>query len=112
MTETGPVAVVIPVYNRRRKLIKTLETVAAQTKLPAVVVVVDDGSTDGSPEEAEAWLASNASFEWRVIRQSNTGVSAARNVGFSYIGDWPFVCFLDFRRPVAAQLYHRGTSRP
>ena len=95
MAKTWPVAVVIPVYNRRLKLIKTLETVAAQTKLPARVVIVDDGSTDGTAEAARSWLALNARFEWQVIEQPNAGVSVARNEGFAHIGKLPFVCFLD-----------------
>ena len=82
-------------YNRRLKLIKTLETVAAQNELPTLVSVVDDGSTDGTAEVAENWFAANAPFEWRVIRQPNGGVSAARNAGFAHIGDLPYVCFLD-----------------
>jgi len=95
MTQTCPVAVVIPVFNRRLKLIKTLETVVAQSKLPALLIVVDDGSTDGTADAAKNWLASNAPFEWRVVSQENAGVSVARNAGFSLVGELPFVCFLD-----------------
>ena len=50
MAQTAPVAVVVPVYNRRLKVIKTLETVVAQSELPSLLIVVDDGSTDGSAE--------------------------------------------------------------
>lgn len=95
MAQTWPVAVVIPVFNRRLKLLKTLETVVAQSKLPALLVVVDDGSTDGTGESAKDWLARNALFEWRVLSQANAGVSTARNLGFAHIGELPFVCFLD-----------------
>ena len=96
MTERAPVAVILPVYNRRLKLIKTLESVVAQSKLPSVLIVVDDGSTDGTAEAAKNWLARNAPFEWMVVRQeTNAGVSVARNVGFDHIGELPFVCFLD-----------------
>jgi glycosyltransferase involved in cell wall biosynthesis len=95
MADFGPVAVVIPVYNRRLKLLKTVASVAAQTKLPTLLVVVDDGSSDGSADMVEAWLTENAPFAWKVIRQANTGVAGARNAGFAEIGDLPFVCFLD-----------------
>ena len=50
MPEKAPAAVVVPVYNRRLKLIKTLESITAQTALPALLVVVDDGSTDGTAQ--------------------------------------------------------------
>jgi glycosyltransferase involved in cell wall biosynthesis len=96
MTESAPVAVILPVYNRRLKLIKTLESVVAQSKLPAILIVVDDGSTDGTAEAAKNWLARNAPFEWMVVQQeTNAGVSVARNAGFEHIGELPFVCFLD-----------------
>ena len=95
MTQNASVAVVVPVYNRRLKVVKTLESVSAQTELPSLLVVVDDGSADGSAEAARTWLSRNAPFEWRVITQSNAGVSVARNTGFAHIGDLPYVCFLD-----------------
>ena len=96
MTQHAPVAVVVPVYNRRLKLIATLDSVVAQSKLPALLIVVDDGSTDGTAEAAKNWLSLNAPFEWMVVRQEiNAGVSVARNAGFDHIGELPFVCFLD-----------------
>jgi glycosyltransferase involved in cell wall biosynthesis len=95
MVNLAPIAVIIPVYNRRLKLLKTLECVVGQTQLPALLIVVDDGSTDGTAEAAKSWLAHNASFKWRVIEQPNAGVAAARNAGFGEVGALPFVCFLD-----------------
>jgi glycosyltransferase involved in cell wall biosynthesis len=95
MAESGSIAVVVPVYNRRLKLINTLATVVNQSKKPALLIVVDDGSSDGTGEFAESWLARNASFEWKVIRQANAGAAVARNAGFAAIGELPFVCFLD-----------------
>jgi glycosyltransferase involved in cell wall biosynthesis len=95
MAESGSIAVVVPVYNRRLKLINTLATVVAQSKKPALLIVVDDGSSDGTGEFAQGWLTRNASFEWKVIRQANAGAAVARNAGFAAIGELPFVCFLD-----------------
>jgi glycosyltransferase involved in cell wall biosynthesis len=95
ITQNAPVAVVVPVYNRRLKVVKTLESIAAQSELPSLLVVVDDGSADGSAAAVESWLSRHAPFEWRVITQANAGVSAARNVGFGHIGHLPYVCFLD-----------------
>src|SRR5262245_28164416 len=93
IAQSVPITIVVPVYNRRFKLIKTLATVVAQSKMPALLIVVDDGSTDGSGEIAESWLAHNSRCEWKVIRQANGGVAAARNAGFAEIGELPFVCF-------------------
>jgi glycosyltransferase involved in cell wall biosynthesis len=96
MRQSAPVAVVVPVYNRRLKLISTLTAVAAQSSLPTILIVVDDGSTDGTAETARTWLSQNAPFQWMVVRREmNAGVSVARNAGFDHIGELPFVCFLD-----------------
>ena len=74
MSEAG-VTVVIPTWNRRGLLTMLLDRLALQTLAPAAVVVVDNGSTDGSAEEAERRGA-------RVIRMGmNAGFSRAVNRG-------------------------------
>lgn len=72
------VAVVLPVYNGRRFLREALESVLAQTLRPAELVVVDDGSEDGSTEVLDGFAAP---FPVRLVRQANGGQSAARNRG-------------------------------
>ncbi|SCL33627.1 Glycosyltransferase involved in cell wall bisynthesis [Micromonospora nigra] len=75
MSAAPTVAVVIPVYNAAKTLRQCLASVYAQTHPPVEVVVVDDGSTDGSPAVA-------AEFGCRLVVQPvNAGVSAARNAG-------------------------------
>jgi glycosyltransferase involved in cell wall biosynthesis len=71
-----PVSVVISVFNRPELLRRALRSVAAQRpRQPAEVIVVDDGSTDGTPEVAEASGA-------RVIRhERNLGTPAAKETG-------------------------------
>jgi glycosyltransferase involved in cell wall biosynthesis len=84
-----PVSVVIPVFNRSRLLARALRSVAAQRpRGPAEVIVVDDGSSDGSPEVAEASGA-------RVIRhERNRGTAAAKETGMRAARhEW--VAFLD-----------------
>jgi glycosyltransferase involved in cell wall biosynthesis len=76
-TETRPlVSVVIPTYNRCNWLSRAIESVLRQTYSPFELIVVDDGSTDGTPELLEAY-----GDGIRVIRKENTGVSGARNAG-------------------------------
>ena len=84
--------VVIPVHNSRRYLGETLRSVLAQTRTPDRVIVVDDGSTDGSTEIISAFAQSAPVI--RAIRQANRGPSAARNAGLA-VADAELVAFCD-----------------
>lgn len=68
------VSVIIPTYNRLGVLQRALESVRQQSYAPHEVIVVDDGSTDGTGE----WLKTNGKPDI-IISQSNHGVSHARN---------------------------------
>jgi glycosyltransferase involved in cell wall biosynthesis len=75
---TGPlISVVLPVYNGERHLAETIESVLTQTYDPFELVIVDDGSTDGSAEVAGRYLSSRV----RLVRQANGGTACARNAG-------------------------------
>ena len=69
------ISVVIPLYNKEKEIARTLRSVLAQTSQPLEIIVVDDGSTDGSAARVEEI----GSPLIRLIRQENRGVSAARN---------------------------------
>ena len=71
-----PVSVIIPVWNGRAYLEATLRSVVDQTHPPGEVIVVDDGSTDGSGD-----LVRERFPQVKLVRQENRGVSAARNRG-------------------------------
>ncbi|MEU6027488.1 bifunctional polysaccharide deacetylase/glycosyltransferase family 2 protein [Streptomyces tauricus] len=73
---TGPVSVVVPAYNEKECIANTLKSLAQSTH-PIEIIVVDDGSTDGTKEIAEALGMPNV----RVIRQENAGKPAALNNG-------------------------------
>lgn len=92
-------SVIIPLYNKAPYIRKALESVFAQTYTDYELIIVDDGSTDGSAEIAEAFLQAPASrliasSPNRLIRQANSGVSAARNAGVAQ-AHAEYIAFLD-----------------
>lgn len=73
------ISVIIPAWQSSATIGRALASIAAQTMLPHEVVVVDDGSTDGTAQAAEAWRERLLPVVLKVIRQDNQGAGAARN---------------------------------
>lgn len=87
--DTSRLAVVIPTYNRGRSIHRCLNSVFSQTRVPDEIIVVDDGTTDGSTLELEAHYPGI-----HLISQKNQGVSVARNTGIRRSNsEW--IAFLD-----------------
>ena len=82
MGQTPRVSIVVPVYNVERYLRQCLDCLVNQTYQNVEIICVDDGSTDASSEILTEYALKNSRV--RVIRQKNSGLSAARNVGFSF----------------------------
>ena len=80
----GRVSVVIPTFNRKGVLARAIKGYLAQSAIDEIkeVLVVDDGSTDGTDCAVSA-LAAEAPFPLRRLYQSNRGQAAARNLGIS-----------------------------
>ena len=76
---SGPaVSVVIPAYNAAAHIGEALRSICDQTLRDVEVIVVDDGSSDGTVREVEAFASE---LNLVLIRQKNGGASAARNTG-------------------------------
>jgi len=90
MKYTNPqISVVIPVYNRELTIRRAIDSVLAQELHPDEIIVVDDGSTDPTPEILKSY-----DHKIQIVRQENKGVSAARNRGVeTAAGKW--IAFLD-----------------
>jgi glycosyltransferase involved in cell wall biosynthesis len=83
------ISVLIPVHKSEQCIRETLESVLGQTAPVHEIVVVDDGSTDGTADIVRSFGDSV-----RYVRQTSQGVSAARNTGIrEATGDW--IAFLD-----------------
>tara|TARA_B110000881_G_scaffold210998_1_gene218984 strand:- start:3075 stop:3905 length:831 start_codon:yes stop_codon:yes gene_type:complete len=83
------ISVIIPTYNRIFFLKRSIDSVLEQSVKPYEVIIVDDGSSDGT-----STMIKKNYPKINLICQENKGVSAARNIGIrASSGDW--VCFLD-----------------
>ena len=85
------ISVIIPTYNRKKYIKRAIDSVIRQSYKPFEIIVIDDGSTDGTYEFIKkSYSSSQISLE----KQINNGVSSARNKGVKLAnGDW--IAFLD-----------------
>ena len=84
-----PVSVILSTFNRKSLLDRALKSVLAQTVQPQEIIVVDDGSTDGT-----ATLLQNSYPKVRYHFQPNQGVSKARNTGIT-LANAQWIALLD-----------------
>lgn len=86
------ISIIVPVYNNSLLLDECIQSVVSQTYYDWELILVDDGSTDGSGDICDCWTKKEDRI--RTIHQMNAGVSAARNRGIlESKGD--FLMFLD-----------------
>src|ERR1700682_6150639 len=83
------VSVVIPLFNKVDHVRQAIQPVLAQSRRPEEVLVIDDGSTDGSDRVVQEYVPSVS-----LIRRPHGGVSAARNFGIE-IANGDAIAFLD-----------------
>lgn len=86
--------VVIPVYNREKGLAEVLESIRAQTARGFRLIIVDNGSTDGSRAVAEEWGRRNADIPTLVLDEAARGAARARNRGLEAV-ETPWTMFFD-----------------
>lgn len=85
------VSVVTPLFNSASFVAETLESLQRQSYVRWECILVDDGSTDGTPKAVEPYLTDS---RFRYIRQANRGIAGARNTALELAaGEW--ICLLD-----------------
>jgi teichuronic acid biosynthesis glycosyltransferase TuaG len=88
------VSVVIPAFNAQGTILRALGSVAGQTLKPREVIIVDDGSTDGTYVTAQQFEPQMDGISFVIFKQENEGAGAARNMALKESSQ-PIIAFLD-----------------
>lgn len=103
--ENPLLSVIIPVYNAESTLDRCLESLQHQGYDPMEILLINDGSSDRSPQLCDEWASRRRNI--RVIHQPNQGVGAARNRGIEEsCGD--YITFVDSDDYLAPNTYHQN----
>ena len=92
MNVNKSVSVIVPIYNVEQYLDRCIKSIVEQDYKQLEIILIDDGSKDSSGNLADRWTQKDSRI--RVIHQSNSGLSAARNHGIS-IAKGEFILFVD-----------------
>lgn len=87
-----PISIIIPVYNVREWIDECMESVVNQTFTDFEVILVNDGSTDGSDDKCKIWADKDCRIHY--ISKINEGVSVARNIGIK-MAEGEYLAFVD-----------------
>lgn len=86
------ISIIVPIYNVEQYLDRCVQSIVGQTYPNIEILLIDDGSTDGSGKIAEKWAQQDSRI--RVLRRRNGGLSAARNSGIE-IAQGSHLVFVD-----------------
>lgn len=107
MTDTPVVSIIVPIYNSKKYLRECMDSVLKQTLKEIEVILVDDGSTDGSSELCDELARKDGRI--KVIHQPNGGAAAARNAGIDRAsGKW--LGFVDSDDYIAIDTYEKAVK--
>ena len=98
------ISIIVPVYNLEAYIEATLNSIIRQTCRDLEIIVVDDGSSDGTPEILDRYASLYPAV--KVVRQRNEGVSAARLTGVKHAAG-EFVGFVDGDDLIDPDMYER-----
>jgi teichuronic acid biosynthesis glycosyltransferase TuaG len=90
----SPVSAIIPAYRATQTIERALESIAQQTSQPKEIIVVDDGSNDGTYEAALSCAHLFSDLKFVVVQQENAGAGSARNRAIVEASQ-PYLAFLD-----------------
>ncbi|MBQ9047753.1 MAG: glycosyltransferase [Solobacterium sp.] len=102
--ENEKVSIIVPVYNVEKYLAQCIDSVLGQTYVNWELLLIDDGSSDGSPELCDGYAEKDSRV--RVIHQANQGASTARNRGLDE-ATGTYVMFVDSDDYIASGMVSR-----
>lgn len=104
---TVMISIIVPVYNCEKYLKRCVDSVLAQTEQNLQLILVDDGSTDGSGALCDVLAAQDDRII--AIHQKNAGVSAARNAGLD-VATGDYIGFVDADDYIAKDTYETALA--
>lgn len=105
------ITVIVPIYNVKEYLNECVQSIVEQTYENMEIILIDDGSTDGSGKVCDEWKSKDARIV--VIHQENGGLSAARNSGIA-VARGMYITFVDsddYIEPVFLEYLYAMLSR-
>lgn len=100
--------IIIPVYNSKKFILQTLESLEHQTFRDFMVLFIDDGSEDDSGQYIDGYFA-DKDIDYQIIYSEHQGVSAARNLGLVHVNT-PYVMFMDSDDIINSQMIEKLIS--
>ena len=105
---TPLLSVIVPVYNTKKYLRECIDSILAQTYSNYELILVDDGSTDGSSEICDEYAQKNERVF--VIHKENCGLLHTRKVGFA-AAKGEYISYIDSDDFIAADMYEYMMSK-
>ncbi|MBK1971376.1 glycosyltransferase [Campylobacter sp. 2018MI35] len=102
------VSIIIPIYNTKNYLEQCLKSVINQTYTHLDIILVDDGSDDGSLEIAQNYVKKDKRFF--LISKKNGGLSSARNMGLEFIKQSPLRTYFQSNKKIKIKSYLNTNS--
>lgn len=101
------ISIIVPVYNMEQYLERCMESIINQTYPTLEIILVDDGSTDRSPQLCDAYAKKDSRI--RVVHKPNGGLSDARNAGLA-IATGTYIGYVDSDDWIELDMYERMYS--
>ena len=102
------ISVVVPIYNVDKYLDRCVESIIKQTYTNLEIILVDDGSSDNSPQICDNWNVKDKRI--KVIHKENGGLSDARNVGLSF-ATGEIISFIDSDDWIEHEMFEKMLNR-